>query len=447
MADVEKMNVEEKVHSDDEMDVSKDPKAPEDISKDGGVLKEIIKEGSGWEKPENGSDVKVHYVGRLQDGSVFDSSRDRGQEFEFVLGRGQVIKGWDLGVASMKKGELSRFTLKPDYAYGKAGSPPKIPADATLIFEVELLSFSNEKDITKKRDGGILKKTLQEGQGWQQPNYEAKCVINYVTRLADGTEVENVKEKHIVIGDEHVVAGLEQAVESMKAQEKALFKVHSRYAYGTTGNAALKIGPDAQLTYEVELVSFEKEKESWELDKFEDKYEAALARKAAGNQLYKDKHLQRAVKKYNKALEFFQYDSKLEAAQKERVNKELKVPCYLNLAACHLTLHEYKKVLENANKALEVDGHNVKGLYRRGVANTELDQWDQARQDLDKALSLDPNSADIKTAIARLNHKVKAQDAKDRKVFGNLFQKLSALEDKEKPASVKSETKTDEVKE
>lgn len=346
----------------------------------------------------------------------------------------------------MKKGELSRFTLKPEYAYGKAGSPPKIPADATLIFEVELLSFSNEKDITKKRDGGILKKTLQEGQGWQQPNYEAKCVVNYVTCLADGTEVERVTDKQLVIGDEHVVAGLEQAVESMKAQEKALFKVHSRYAYGAEGNAALKIGPDAQLTYEVELVSFEKEKESWELDKFEDKYEAALARKAAGNQLYKDKLLQRAVKKYNKALEFFQYDSKLEAAQKERVNKELKVPCYLNLAACHLTLHEHKKVLENANKALEIDGHNVKGLYRRGVANTELDQWDQARQDLDKALSLDPNSADIKTAIARLNHKVKAQDAKDRKVFGNLFQKLSALEDKEKPADKSAEVKT-EVKE
>lgn len=58
MADTEKMNVEDTVHSDDEMDVSKDSKAPEDISKDGGVLKEIIKEGSGWEKPENGSDVK-----------------------------------------------------------------------------------------------------------------------------------------------------------------------------------------------------------------------------------------------------------------------------------------------------------------------------------------------------------------------------------------------------
>jgi len=339
------------------------------------------------------------------------------------------------GVASMKKGELSRFTLKPEYAYGKVGSPPKIPADSTLIFEVELLSFSNEKDITKTRDGGILKKVLLEGQGWQQPNYEAKCVINYITRLADGTEVENVKEKCIVIGDEQVVTGIEQAVESMKAQEKALFKVQPNYAYGSAGNAALNIAPDAQLSCEVELVSFEKEKESWELDKFEDKYEAALARKAAGNQLYKGKYLQRAVKKYNKALEFFQYDSKLEAAQKERVNKELKMPCYLNLAACHLTLHEYKKVLENANKALEIDGHNVKGLYRRGVANTELDQWDQARYDLEKAMSLDSNDKEIKSAIVRLNQKVKAQDTKDRKLFGNLFQKLSALEEKEKPAS------------
>ena len=122
---------------------------------DGGLLKEIIKEGSGEEKPPLGGTVIVHYVGTLTDGSKFDSSRDRGEKFEFTLGKGEiylfhcfvvfvlillllgnVIKGWDIGVASMKRGELAVLYCKPDYAYGDAGSPPKIPPRATLVFEV-----------------------------------------------------------------------------------------------------------------------------------------------------------------------------------------------------------------------------------------------------------------------------------------------------------------------
>jgi FK506-binding protein 4/5 len=78
----------------------------------------------------------VHYVGKLLDGTVFDSSRERNQPFTFRLGEGMVIKGWEKGIASMRKGEIALLTCKPEYAYGKAGSPPKIPADATLQFEV-----------------------------------------------------------------------------------------------------------------------------------------------------------------------------------------------------------------------------------------------------------------------------------------------------------------------
>ena len=74
----------------------------------------------------------MHYVGTLEDGSEFDSSRSRQKAFEFTLGKGQVISGWDHGVATMRKGELSRFVLQPEHAYGDQGSPPKIPAAATL---------------------------------------------------------------------------------------------------------------------------------------------------------------------------------------------------------------------------------------------------------------------------------------------------------------------------
>jgi peptidylprolyl isomerase len=109
-----------------------------DISGDGGLLKEIITEGTG-DQPEEGDEVEVHYRGTLTDGSEFDSSYDRGTPFGFQLGKGNVIKGWDKGVATMKIGEKAILTCREDYAYGKKGMPPKIPPSATLKFEVELL--------------------------------------------------------------------------------------------------------------------------------------------------------------------------------------------------------------------------------------------------------------------------------------------------------------------
>ncbi|XP_023148065.1 peptidyl-prolyl cis-trans isomerase Fkbp12-like [Amphiprion ocellaris] len=106
-----------------------------------GVDVEVIKPGDGQNYPKKGHKVTVHYVGTLPDGRKFDSSRDRGEPFEFRLGEGEVIRGWDEGVARMSCGELARLTCSPDYAYGARGYPPIIPANATLIFEVELLKF------------------------------------------------------------------------------------------------------------------------------------------------------------------------------------------------------------------------------------------------------------------------------------------------------------------
>ena len=102
---------------------------------------EDLRPGTGAEA-QAGQRVTVHYVGTLTNGQKFDSSRDRGKGFTFTLGQGQVIKGWDQGVAGMRVGSMRKLTIPPNLAYGERGFPPVIPPNSTLVFEVELLDVN-----------------------------------------------------------------------------------------------------------------------------------------------------------------------------------------------------------------------------------------------------------------------------------------------------------------
>ena len=104
------------------------------------LIIEDIRPGTG-DEAKAGKTVSVHYVGTLTDGSKFDSSRDRGKLFEFKLGAGQVIKGWDQGVAGMKIGGLRKLTIPAHLGYGARGAGAVIPPNATLVFEVELFGL------------------------------------------------------------------------------------------------------------------------------------------------------------------------------------------------------------------------------------------------------------------------------------------------------------------
>ncbi|XP_064382259.1 peptidyl-prolyl cis-trans isomerase FKBP1A-like [Halichondria panicea] len=106
-----------------------------------GVDVESLSPGDGKTFPQKGQTVVVHYTGTLTSGKKFDSSRDRGRPFKFSIGKGQVIRGWDEGVAQMSVGEKAKLTCSPDYAYGEKGHPGVIPPNATLIFDVELIGL------------------------------------------------------------------------------------------------------------------------------------------------------------------------------------------------------------------------------------------------------------------------------------------------------------------
>jgi len=201
-----------------------------------GVAKEIVKdaEAGSWKTPKKGDEVSVHYVGTLEsDGSEFDSSRSRGTPFKFTLGLGHVIKGWDLGVATMKKGELARFTLKPEFAYGDSGSPPKIPANATLVFEVELLDWVSKDDLFQ--DGGVIKSEVKEGTGWKKPKSGDEVRLSMKVTSKNGNEIESNDGLDYVLGSEALgplSRAVDKALAGMKKGEEAQLTCSADYAYG-----------------------------------------------------------------------------------------------------------------------------------------------------------------------------------------------------------------------
>ncbi len=138
-----------------------------------GFIVETLQKGNG-DLASTGQQISVHYKGKLKDGTVFDASRPSGQPFSFILGKGQVIKGWDLGVEGMVVGEIRRLTIPPELGYGANGAGGVIPPNATLIFEVELLAVSrpiilrqmNSKELLEAQSQGAVIIDIRREDEW-----------------------------------------------------------------------------------------------------------------------------------------------------------------------------------------------------------------------------------------------------------------------------------------
>ncbi|XP_038561952.1 peptidyl-prolyl cis-trans isomerase FKBP4 isoform X2 [Micropterus salmoides] len=417
------------------------PMEGEDITpkKDGGVLKLVKREGTGTEFPMTGDKVFVHYVGTLLDGTHFDSSRDRGEKFSFELGKGQVIKAWDIGVATMKVGELCQLICKPEYAYGSAGSPPKIPPSATLVFEVELFEFRGE-DITEDEDGGIIRRIITKGQGYSKPNEGASVEVT-VEGTYEG-RVFDERELKFEIGDGEnlgLPVGVEKAIMAMEQEEEALFHIKPKYGFGNVGNAKYNIPGGATLQYKIKLTAFEKAKESWEMNTGE-KLEQSSIVKEKGTQYFKEGKYKQASVQYKRIVSWLEHESGL-SEEDEKKAKALRLAAHLNLAMCFLKLQESNQALESCDKALELDPSNEKALFRRGEALFGMKEFDRARDDFQQVIQLYPANKAAKSQVALCQKRLKEQHEKDKRIYANMFQKFAERDSKKEAEKGKSESK------
>jgi len=227
-----------------------------DVTPDGGVKKKVLVEGEGLERPRKRDKVLVHYVGTLADnGDKFDSSRDRDDPFSFTLGQGQVIKGWDRGVATMRKGEKAMLTCRADYAYGDAGSPPKIPGGATLCFEVELLSWVDSRDISEEKDGSLVKSIVRKGAGYERPRPADEVVARVEVRVAGSDDVVFSDDKATFTVSEGLLCpAVGATVATMLVGEVARVAAKARQCFGETGGLDGRVPPNADLDITVELI-------------------------------------------------------------------------------------------------------------------------------------------------------------------------------------------------
>ncbi len=213
-----------------------------------------------------GAKVTVHYSGFFRDGKMFDSSMERGKPFSLKCGSGQVIPGWDEGLALLHKGDKAKLIIPYTLAYGEGGRPPQIPAKSDLIFDVEIVDVQPSVSPVPYKITGIKEQTTPSGIKYYVINKSTNPVkaeagktvkVHYSGYLADGkmfdSSVERGEPIEFPLGQGQVIPGWEEGIALMNVGDKLRIVIPYILAYGEQGRPP-QIPAKADLTFDVELV-------------------------------------------------------------------------------------------------------------------------------------------------------------------------------------------------
>ncbi|KAG5480627.1 hypothetical protein LSCM1_06331 [Leishmania martiniquensis] len=394
----------------------------------GGLYKTVLVEGAG-SQPVKGAKVTVHYTGKLLDGTKFDSSRDRGDCFEFTLGRGQVIKGWDKGVATMRIGEKALLRCSPDYAYGAAGSPPTIPANATLLFEVELYHWTREVDISATKDKSLMMNVLKDGVDYENPDFESSVTMDLSIYLGEfdpekrekSTPVKVLTSWGVVVGVTPLPPHLETFLYKMRKQEAAACRVRSDLVCDAVPEFGIPSSSErghCDVTYVVEISELSR------IRTYDFTGAAKIAegekRKNSGNDAFKAGNLDLAERFYRRALEFIGQDYGFDDTDKPECHR-VRISVLGNLAQVLLMRNKYTESAEYSRKVLALEAKNTKALFRLAKAQDGLQEWEDASKCVDNILAIEPDNADAASLKTLLHQKQRAFDQKQKSMFKKMF--------------------------
>jgi peptidylprolyl isomerase len=235
-----------------------------EFTTESGLMYKLTHEGSG-QRAKAGDQVLVHYTGKLTNDTIFDSSIPRNQPFKFKLGVGQVIKGWDEGIALLNVGDKAILTIPANLGYG-ARATGKIPANSVLIFEVELLSIVERpkpynvqgKDTLTTESGlKIIKLNNTNGKAAEKG---AIVSVHYSGYLLDGSMFDSSIERgepiKFPLGQGRVIPGWDEGISNLKVGERARFIIPSNLGYGANGFPPV-IPENSTLVFDVELMNVE----------------------------------------------------------------------------------------------------------------------------------------------------------------------------------------------
>jgi len=439
-----------------------DDKRWELLDPSGGLKKLVLRKGDS-DPPGEGEKVSCHYSGFLRtNGDMFDSSRERDDLFKFEIGKGSVIKGWDVGIATMQVGERAILRCRADFAYGEKGSPPKIPGDATLDFVVQLKEIQQYEPIWDTDDAkdSISKKTIKEVEGWETAKKLWVATVTYTGRennekgrvWCSGKD-EKIKipfdlefESKGVIPEYDQPRGFFVCLRNTKEGEQNYFKLKSNdfYTFGSTGSTKFNIAPNTDLFYDMTITALEKfNMSSWQLED-DEKIPKAKELKGIANDYFRRKKLAVAKEIWKDILSI---TTEIKDNDDEQINL-ISLACYSNTALVETQLNNLSEAAEQIEKGLAIDPKHEKLRYRKALLQFKRAEYKQASESLAELAKEFPENKGVRALAAKNTRASKAADKKARKLARKMFgpsaakklnEEAAAREKAEKEAKEKEE--------